>query len=97
MVKQLSSLPTIYPEDITQKGREIFQKLTQKLENKHKGKFVAIEVKSGQYFLGATQEEALKRAKKKFPRQIFYFAKVGFPAAVSVSTYHRPVAYGNIF
>lgn len=95
MSKSLTSFPTIYPEDIAQKGREIYQKLSQKLEENDKGKFVAIEVDSGKYFVGETQEEALKKAKQHFPARIFYFVKVGFPAVVSVSTHHRP--HINIF
>jgi len=57
---------------------------------------MAIEVESGKYFLGETQVEALEKAKKQFPKKIFYFMRVGFPAVSIHSTYQEPFSYGSI-
>lgn len=95
MNKPLTSLPTVYPLEIAQKGTQIYQKISKQIEKKHLGNFVAIEVESGKYFLGQTQVEAIEKAKKHFPTKIFYLMKIGFPAAVTFSGYQRPLSYGN--
>lgn len=96
MNRQFSSLPTIYPAEIAQKGSEIYQKIRKQIEKKYSGNFIAIEVESGKYYLGKTQVEAIEKAKKHFPTKIFYLMKVGFPAAVTFSGYQRPLSYGNV-
>lgn len=96
MNKHLTSLPTIYPSEIAQKGMEIYQRISKRIEKNHTGSFVAIEIESGKYFLGQTQVEAIEKAKKHFPTKIFYLMKVGFPAVLTFSGYQRPLSYGNV-
>ena len=96
MNKHLSSLPTIYPSKIAQKGMEVYQKISKRIEKKHTGNFIAIEIESGKYFLGQTQVEAIAKAKRHFPTKIFYLMKVGFPAVVTFSGYQQPLSYGNV-
>jgi len=71
---------TINKEELVAKGQEIYQHLKEKLEPGHNGQIVAIEVESGDYFLGQSVVEAGKKARKKHPDKFFYFVKVGFPA-----------------
>ena len=72
-------------ETLALKGREIYNKsLKQVLEPKSKGKFVAIEVESGDYFLGSTITEAVNKGKHKHPTKLFYVMRVGCRAAVSI-------------
>ncbi len=40
-----------------------------------------IEPESGDWFLGKTTLEALKKAKGKYPDKIFYCIRIGFPFA----------------
>jgi len=61
-------------------GKEIYNRIREKLEPEHKGEIVAIEVDSGDYFLGRTVMEATSEARKKHPDKVFYFVRVGFPA-----------------
>ncbi|MBI5222579.1 MAG: hypothetical protein HY980_03740 [Candidatus Magasanikbacteria bacterium] len=96
MSKLLTSLPTVYPAEIAQKGIRVYQKISKQIEKNHSGDFVAIEVESGGYFLGQTQMEAIEKAKKRFPTKIFYLMKIGFPAVVTFSGYQQPLSYGNI-
>lgn len=96
MIKSLTSLPTVYPAEIAQKGMQVYQKISKQIEKDHSGNFIAIEVESGKYFLGQTQIEALEKAKKSFPTKIFYLMKVGFSAAVTFSGHQRSLSYGNI-
>lgn len=97
MNKPLTSLPTVYPAEIAQKGMKIYQKISKRVEKGHLGDFIAIEVESEKYFLGQTPVEAIEKAKKHFPNKIFYLMKVGFPAAITFSGYQRPLSYGNVF
>ena len=68
---------------IGEKGRELFKTISEELERDHRGKLVAIEVDSGDYFIGDTAMEADEKAKGKYPDKAFYFGRIGFRAAVS--------------
>lgn len=72
------------------KGERIYRtRLKKLLEPTKRGWYVAIEVESGDYFLGQTTIEALEKAEAKYPDKQFYVVKVGFPAAVS---FKHPIA-----
>ena len=68
---------------IGEKGREQFKRTSEVLERAYRGKFVVIEVDSGDYFIGDTSVEANKKARGKYPGKIFYLGRIGFRAAVS--------------
>jgi hypothetical protein len=60
-------------------GEEIYaRKLKAKLEPKHIGKIVVIEVESGKYFVGNNMDEAMDKAEAKFPDKVFYIKRIGF-------------------
>ncbi len=68
------------PSEITQKGEQIYkEKLKPDFEIKYPGKYVAIEVKSGKYFMDDYLIDALQKARKKFPNEVFYSVRVGSP------------------
>ena len=76
------------PDQIANRGEEIYQqKLKTKYEPEHVGKFLAIEIESGEEFLGESLEEVFEKAKVKFPARLFHFIKIGFPGVYSMS--HR--------
>jgi len=67
------------------KARKIYyEQLKQTLEASSQGKFVAIEVNSGDYFLGSTPLEAINNGKQRYPEEIFHVMKVGYKAAVLI-------------
>lgn len=70
------------PEEFTKKGKAVYEKLRDKLEPKYKGKFIAIEPETGDYFLGDTMTEADRKGREKYPDKLFFFTRVGYPAAV---------------
>ena len=89
---------TTSTEELIQKGEKLYEeKLKDKLEKKHLGKFVAIEVDSGKFFVGETLEEALERAKKEFPDKIFHSIKIGSPGVFSSSGVFRKNGYRWLF
>ena len=68
---------------IGEKGRELFRTISPELEKEYWGKFMVIEVDSGEYFLGDTSVEADKKARAKYPGKVFFGGKIGYRAAVS--------------
>ena len=54
-------------------------KRIKRAEARHKGKIVAIDPRSGDYFLGATTMEAFRKARKRYPGRAFVFKRIGSP------------------
>ena len=69
---------------LSTKGKEIYERIRRELEPEHKGKIVAIEVDSGDYFLGKNVIEATRKGREKHPDKVFYLIRIGFP---SIYTY----------
>lgn len=55
--------------------------LRAELEPEHNGKFLALEVETGDYELGDSQLEALDRAEARHPDCVFYILRVGYRTA----------------
>jgi hypothetical protein len=71
----------VNPKKLAAQGEKIYdEKLKGILEPEHNGKIVAIEVESGDYFLGNSIVEATEKAKQKYPDRLFHVIKVGYPA-----------------
>ena len=68
--------------EFAQKGEEIYKQriLPEISEATLKGKFIAIEVDSGQYFIDDLDVKAITRAKREFPDKIFYVKRIGYRA-----------------
>jgi hypothetical protein len=62
------------------------EKLRPQLEPRYEGKIVVIDAESGDYFMGETLHEANEKARKKYPDNVFYAIKVGYPAVYSFSS-----------
>ena len=62
------------------KGERLYQRLKTRLEPRHKGDIVAIEVESGQYILGKDELQVALKAVQKFPGKKFSFFRIGYPA-----------------
>ena len=61
--------------------REVLAKV-HSLKN-YRGMIAAIEPESGEWFVGKDLMEALRNARRKYPRASFYFVRVGYPYAHS--------------
>lgn len=46
-------------------------------EKLYKDKIVAIEIESGDYFIGDSKMEAALKAKAKYPERFFHFIRIG--------------------
>lgn len=58
------------------------QQLRVKLEDSQRGRFLAIEPISGDYFLGDSLDEAVNAALEKHPNRLTHTIRVGHPAAL---------------
>jgi len=58
--------------------------------NKHKGMIAMIEPDSGDYFLGVTSLEALKKAEKQYPDKYYYAIRIGSTSVYKSSGVIKP-------
>lgn len=66
------------------RGERIYRtQLKTLLEPDHTGEFVAIEVESGDYFVGPTIGAALAKASRKYPDKRFHIMRIGYPVVAS--------------
>lgn len=69
-----------YVHRLQMEGERLYQRLKARLEPRHKGDIVAIEVESGQYIVGKDELQVALRAVQKFPGKQFSFFRIGYPA-----------------
>jgi len=68
---------------VSRKGRQLFAALDPELSRTYRGQFVAIEVDSGDYFIGETAMEANQKTRAKHPEKVFFLGKIGYRTAFS--------------
>jgi len=62
--------------ELARRGREYYDRvLRDQLEPEHNGKFLALDVETGDYELGDSQLEALDRAEARHPDSVFYILR----------------------
>jgi hypothetical protein len=67
-------------EEFGETAKAIYQeKYKTEFEEKYKGQYVAIEVESGEAFVGEKALEAYYEAIKTHPGKIFFFIRIGLP------------------
>lgn len=76
----MDAMPVVNRERLVTQGEVIYQqRLKGRLEPGYHGQIAAIEVESGDYFIGQSVPQAAKKARAKYPHKLFYFVKIGFP------------------
>lgn len=66
---------------LADKARAIYKDtLKEILEPEYIGQIVAIEVDSGDWFLGESVVDAALKARQKYPDKLFHFIRIGFRA-----------------
>lgn len=72
-------------EAIAARGEEIYQQqIRDKVDPKHKGKFLVLDIETGDYEIDAEDLVATDRLLAKHPNAIIYGVRVGFPAAYGI-------------
>lgn len=72
---------------LSEEGKRIYEELKETLEVEHKGEYLAIEVETGDYFIGKTIEKVSQKARKKYPDKVFHLVKIGYPGVFNLSTF----------
>jgi hypothetical protein len=80
--------PTPSTQDIAQRGEAIYKhKYQADFENKHKGKFVAVNVNTEEATMADTGEDAIRIALEKDPAGLFHLVRVGHQAPFEAGWY----------
>lgn len=80
-------------QDIAKRGEAIYQERYQKeFEKKHNGKFVAINVGTGEATVSDTSQDAVRIALEKDPNGFFHLVRVGHQAAFEAGWYMTRVS-----
>lgn len=67
---------------IAARGEKIYhQQLREKVEAKHRGEFLTIDIETGNYEIDADEVTSSMRLLEKHPNAVMYCLRVGFPAA----------------
>jgi hypothetical protein len=72
-----------YPsKEIAQRGQALYeQQIRARVDPSHQGKFLVLDIETGEYEIDASELAALQRAKAKNPTAALYILRIGFPTA----------------
>jgi hypothetical protein len=74
--------PHYTAEEVATRGEALYeQQIRPKVEADHKGKFVVIDIETGDYKVDDSDMAATKRALAKRPEAVLYGLRIGYPAA----------------
>ncbi len=84
------------PDKIAEAGEKFYEaRHKASLEPDHDGEFVAIDVVTGEAYVGKFPEEAIQRAKDAAPHAVLHLIRIGAPGAFRVSSATRPHDWWN--
>ncbi len=76
------------PSEIELQGEAIYgRQIRDKVEFAHKGKFLVIDIETGEYEIDADDLVATKRLLVKYPNAVVYGLRIGFPTAYRIGAY----------
>jgi hypothetical protein len=79
--------PRYTRDEIAARGKAIYDRQIRALvEPQHIGKYLVINVETGEYELDADDETASRRAYQKYPGGALYGMRVGYPAWGRIGT-----------
>ena len=74
--------PKYSAEEISRRGEEIYERqLRDKLEPQHKGRFLVIDIETGEYDIDDDDLKATFRAHRKRPNGAHFGMRVGYEAS----------------
>jgi len=77
--------PNHSPEEVELRGEEIYdQQIRQNVEAGNKGKFVVIDIETGEYEVDEDDLQATKRALAKRSKAVLYGVRIGYPTAYTL-------------
>ena len=83
------SHPRYSSEEIARRGQGLYeQQIRAQVEASHKGKYLVLDIETGEYEMDISEVAALKRAKAKNPDAALYILRVGYSTAYRVGGQH---------
>jgi hypothetical protein len=80
--------PRYSSDEIVERGQALYdQQIRDKVEPQHNGKFLVLDIETGEYEVDADSLAALERATAKHPDPALYLLRVGFPTAVTLGAW----------
>lgn len=77
--------PRFASAEIVQRGQALYdERIRAQVEASHRGKFLALDIETGEYEIDVDELAALQRAKAKHPDAALYLLRIGFPTAYRV-------------
>jgi hypothetical protein len=77
--------PQYSPQEVEAKGEELYERTIRRLvEQGNRGKFLVIDIESGEYEIDADDLQATKRALAKRPHAVLYGLRIGYPTAYTL-------------
>jgi hypothetical protein len=74
-------------EEVARRGEEIYERdIRSKVESVHKGKFLVIDIETGDYEIDSRAIEATHRIMARHPDGERFLIRIGFPVAHQVPT-----------
>jgi hypothetical protein len=74
--------PSYTSEAIAIRGKEIYQRqIREKVESQHKGKFLSVDIETGDYEVDTDDLSPSMRLLAKRPEAVIYSLRIGFRAA----------------
>lgn len=68
--------------EVARRGQQIYDKrIRADVEEEHRGKFLVVDVRTGEYEMDEDDSVAFDRALEKNPKAILYGIRIGEPAA----------------
>ena len=81
------------PGDIVERGEQLYQQSIRALvEKENVGKYLAVNVETGEWVMGEDHLDTLRRARALYPNAGLYGLKVGYPATAAIGTSLRPLS-----
>lgn len=73
-------------DEFSKQSEAYYTRIKSGLEEKHKGKYIALDFRNEKFWIGETASEALSKAKAEFSDRLFYLIQVGFSSAFSIQS-----------
>jgi hypothetical protein len=72
----------ISAQEVAQRGRKLYEeRIRSQLEPEHDGRFLVVDVDSGEYAVADDELEAFARARERAPEGLLFLIRVGHRAA----------------
>lgn len=85
------SHPRYSSEEIARRGQALYEEqLRAVVDARDRGKFLVLDIETGEYELDVDEVAAIQRAKRRKPDAVLYILRIGYPAAYRIGRAFGP-------